>query len=283
MYKKNIYLLILLFAISSLYAQVGINTDNPQQLFHVDGQKNNPTTGSPSADQQKDDVVITVDGRLGIGTIAPTEKLDVNGRARIRVTDSLKHSIASPLYVDENGLVGKAITYKIAASVPSTSVRVIHSENFNKGSREPLYAWNDKFPVPVNTLNIKADNFSYLIPEEGDYMLSSSIFTYATFAEEDSTSSKLLFIGYDLEIQKKGETKWTRVAGTRKTFHRIGNIINETISIPTAIVRLDAGSHVRLVVYRTRDKNGVLQGDPIKNLYIGGLGQDQYKLNIKKL
>lgn len=282
MYKKNIYLLILLFAISSLYAQVGINTDNPQQLFHVDGQKNNPTTGSPSADQQKDDVVITVDGRLGIGTIAPTEKLDVNGRARIRVTDSLKNSMASPLYVDENGLVGKAITYKIAASVPSTSVRVIHSENFNKGSREPLYAWNDKFPVPVNTLDIKADNYSYVIPEEGDYMLSSSIFTYATFNNEDSTS-KLLFIGYDLEIQKKGETKWTRVTGTRKTFHRIGNSINETISIPTAIVRLDAGSHVRLVIYRTRDKNGVLQGDPIQNLYIGGLGQDQYKLNFKKL
>ena len=282
MYKKNIYLLILLFAVSSLYAQVGINTDNPQQLFHVDGQKNNPTTGSPSADQQKDDVVITVDGRLGIGTIAPTEKLDVDGRARIRVTDSLKNSIASPLYVDENGLVGKAITYKIAASVPSTTVRVIHSGNFNNGSREPLYAWNDKFPVPVNTLDIKADNYSYVIPEEGDYMLSSSIFTYATFNNEDSTS-KLLFIGYDLEIQKKGETKWTRVTGTRKTFHRIGNSINETISIPTAIVRLDAGSHVRLVIYRTRDKNGVLQGDPIQNLYIGGLGQDQYKLNFKKL
>ncbi|MDK7675735.1 hypothetical protein [Weeksella virosa] len=57
MYKRIFYHLILLFIASSLYAQVGINTDNPQQLFHIDGKKDNPPTDSPSADQQKNDVV----------------------------------------------------------------------------------------------------------------------------------------------------------------------------------------------------------------------------------
>jgi len=37
---------------SSLYSQVGINTVNPQAVFHIDGQKDNPSTGAPSTAQQ---------------------------------------------------------------------------------------------------------------------------------------------------------------------------------------------------------------------------------------
>jgi hypothetical protein len=62
----------LLLAGSSLFlAQVGVNTPNPQASLHIDGAKNNPATGVPSALQQIDDFAVTSTGSIGIGTIAP--------------------------------------------------------------------------------------------------------------------------------------------------------------------------------------------------------------------
>ncbi|SHE99213.1 hypothetical protein [Chryseobacterium sp. OV279] len=67
------------------FAQVGINTSNPQTSFHVDAAKDNPTSGVPSATQQANDFTVTNTGNVGIGTTAPTEKLDIiTGNARIR-------------------------------------------------------------------------------------------------------------------------------------------------------------------------------------------------------
>ncbi|TGN21340.1 hypothetical protein E4J94_17545, partial [Empedobacter tilapiae] len=84
--KKHLVILMSLFSSVTLFSQVGINTENPQQLFHTDGKSSaattNPTTGVPSVAQQVDDVVITNQGRVGIGVTTPTQSLDVNGRTR---------------------------------------------------------------------------------------------------------------------------------------------------------------------------------------------------------
>lgn len=54
--KKNIYLILILIASgNSLKAQIGINTEIPQTLFHVDPLRNNTGT-TPSTAQQLDDV-----------------------------------------------------------------------------------------------------------------------------------------------------------------------------------------------------------------------------------
>lgn len=64
--------------VSSLaYSQVGINTPNPQGVLHVDGAKDNPATGTPTAAQQANDVVVNSAGNLGIGLTSPANKLDV--------------------------------------------------------------------------------------------------------------------------------------------------------------------------------------------------------------
>ncbi|UKB78329.1 hypothetical protein [Chryseobacterium sp. MEBOG07] len=62
---------------SAGYAQVGINTTNPQATLHVDGGKDNPTTGAPTIAQQANDVVVTATGRIGIGTTTPSQKLEI--------------------------------------------------------------------------------------------------------------------------------------------------------------------------------------------------------------
>lgn len=80
---KNYFLLLGLLVGFCTYSQVGINTENPLQLFHVDGQKDNPATGSPDNAQQLNDVVITENGHIGIGTNNPARSLDIEGTARL--------------------------------------------------------------------------------------------------------------------------------------------------------------------------------------------------------
>lgn len=66
-----------------LSAQIGIYTSNPLQTLHIDGSKNNPSSGTPSAAQQTDDFVVTSLGNIGMGTINPTTKLEINNGSTI--------------------------------------------------------------------------------------------------------------------------------------------------------------------------------------------------------
>lgn len=85
-------ILLSTFISSFAFGQVGINTVNPQGVFHIDGAKNNPASGVPNTAQQADDFTVKANTGLGggtvsvgIGTTAPTESLDVaSGHVRIR-------------------------------------------------------------------------------------------------------------------------------------------------------------------------------------------------------
>lgn len=61
------------------FAQVGINTTNPQGIFNIDGKSSsattNPETGTPTALQLSDDFIVMPDGRVGIGAIPSTSAL----------------------------------------------------------------------------------------------------------------------------------------------------------------------------------------------------------------
>ncbi|UZU00081.1 hypothetical protein ODZ84_11145 [Chryseobacterium fluminis] len=75
---SKFYILSLTFVLSGLAkSQVGISTQNPQGTLHVDGAKDNPATGAPSASQAANDVVITSTGDMGVGTTVPDTKLHV--------------------------------------------------------------------------------------------------------------------------------------------------------------------------------------------------------------
>lgn len=75
---KNYIYILMLAAGSSFHAQIGINTQNPQASFHIDGAKDNPTTGTPSPTQAANDFAITSAGNIGIGNINPASKLVIN-------------------------------------------------------------------------------------------------------------------------------------------------------------------------------------------------------------
>lgn len=71
--KKNFLIIYLLFITIHLSAQVGINTTNPLGVWHIDpkGDTTSPTNGID------DDIVITTDGNIGIGTVNPPNKLSI--------------------------------------------------------------------------------------------------------------------------------------------------------------------------------------------------------------
>lgn len=72
--KKKILLLMGVFSIGiAIHAQIGINTDTPLALFHIDANRN---TISASAGVD-DDLVVNSLGNLGLGTTPPPNKVSV--------------------------------------------------------------------------------------------------------------------------------------------------------------------------------------------------------------
>jgi len=76
--RKILFITVLLIS-SLVLSQVGINTQNPQGMFHIDGKSTptttNPTTGTPTATQFSDDVVVKNTGNVGIGVTPNTNAM----------------------------------------------------------------------------------------------------------------------------------------------------------------------------------------------------------------
>lgn len=92
------------------FSQVGISTVNPIGTFHVDGGKDNPATGAPSVTQQLNDFNVTSTGNVGIGTVNPSQKLEIQTGgssdspvAGFKLTDGTQHD-KYVLTSDPNGI-----------------------------------------------------------------------------------------------------------------------------------------------------------------------------------
>lgn len=74
---KKSFIIPILIINSYCVAQVGINTSNPQGIFHIDGKKDNPSNASPTTTQQLNDFTVDQNGNVGIGTTEPKIKFEV--------------------------------------------------------------------------------------------------------------------------------------------------------------------------------------------------------------
>ncbi|WP_276965242.1 hypothetical protein [Chryseobacterium sp.] len=136
--KRNLLLAGLLTTFSLVVkSQVGINTANPQGVFNVDGLKNNPATGVPTAAQAKDDLVMTSNGNMGLGLTAPGTTLDVNGAITNRETalPVAGNTVSVPANVSLVRLTGTATgTVTITApAAPNAGQRMIIYNNTTGG------------------------------------------------------------------------------------------------------------------------------------------------------
>ncbi|MGK6341162.1 hypothetical protein ACMGDK_02920 [Chryseobacterium sp. DT-3] len=138
MMKKKLLLAGLFITFSFMVkSQVGVNTSRPQGVFNVDGLKNNPSTGTPTAVQVKDDLVMTSNGNVGLGLTAPGTTLDVNGAITNRETilAVTGNAVSVPINVSQVQLTGTAtatITIK-AFAAPNPGQRLIVYNNTKGG------------------------------------------------------------------------------------------------------------------------------------------------------
>jgi len=115
LFIMRIYFLFSIFLSSFTFAQVGIGTQNPQGLFNIDGAKDNATLGAPTSTQQLNDFVVLPDGKVGIGTTEPNQKLQVVGN--INFSGALMPNNSA-------GTAGQVLTSAGAGAVPTWSTAV---------------------------------------------------------------------------------------------------------------------------------------------------------------
>ena len=165
------------------YAQVGINTASPQGVFHIDGNKDNPTTGTPSVGQQSNDFsVIASSGlgtgaiKVGIGTTVPTQSLDIaNGNLRVRnINNSVGMANDKLLVADANGIIKVVGGDSFSASDSGNRVlNAVGGDDINAATD-----WNDN---EFTTLNLDelfdpqnaydSTTGVYTVPKDGLYFL----------------------------------------------------------------------------------------------------------------
>ena len=120
---RKIFLPLSIFCgISLINSQIGVGTQNPQGVFHVDGNKDNNSSGIPSIAQQSNDFVVSSGGYVGIGITNPTRKLDIKSTTTpaLRIEDGTQQA-GYVLMSDANGNgQWKALTQSIVGTFPAT-------------------------------------------------------------------------------------------------------------------------------------------------------------------
>lgn len=92
--KKILYTIALSFVSIMAFSQVGVNTSQPQGTFHIDATGTGTDSGS---------VIVTDSGNTGVGTLTPTQKLEVNGNMQVALTDSVKGNLTVDNKIIVNG------------------------------------------------------------------------------------------------------------------------------------------------------------------------------------
>ncbi|MDR4953623.1 hypothetical protein REB14_15700 [Chryseobacterium sp. ES2] len=114
--------------------------------------------------------------QVGINTTAPTKTLDVNGDARIRNLPTLTSSTVSPLFSDENGVLGKATIapQSQVAFNTSTNAFPFSASNYNTGAPQTIPITSGH--AVLNTIGATIGTSGrIMINQPGIYMLSGSV------------------------------------------------------------------------------------------------------------
>lgn len=145
----------LYLSISYSKAQVGINTSSPQTIFHVDGAKDNPSSGAPSSTQISNDVAITSAGEIGIGTLTPVTRIDTRSAT------------------NSDNSIGIGETSQTASAAGGGAVRY-NPLNGGKMQYSDGIVWQDLISSPTKAVvvaSLQAANFAVKIP----YQVSTGI------------------------------------------------------------------------------------------------------------
>ncbi|PXV69020.1 hypothetical protein CLV62_101287 [Dysgonomonas alginatilytica] len=103
--KQIVLTFLFTLSLGQVLPQIGINTENPSAMFHIDGAMDN--LASPTAAQILNDVVVTSAGNIGVGTVTPSVRLEIvkGASSPLRIVDGSTMT-AKVLESDANGVAG---------------------------------------------------------------------------------------------------------------------------------------------------------------------------------
>lgn len=292
--KKLIVLIVTVISVT-VFGQVGINTENPQQMFHTDGQKDNPATGTPTETQQLNDVVITENGQIGVGIIAPTEKIDVKGNIALSSdgneassikfyenseNGSNKITVKAPedfttdrnitlpsnepkngyvLITDASGNTSWGAVNPSVTTLASIALKTGASIPINPGPGENI---NKRFFQPFSDVVtddngvFDVDTGTYTAPQPGNYLITAYIVPNAAPGEY---TSPYFYYPVNLEVRKNcsGDPNAGEIImDTSAIRHATPNIgIRSSISV-SGMVTLQKDETLNLVVYLNGNQAG---------------------------
>ena len=248
--KKTFIVLSTIFCSSILYSQVGVNTQNPLNIFHVDGAKDNPLNitdpSNLTVSQQKNDFVITTEGKVGIGITTPNESLDVNGKVRIRSLDQLTNNNVYVVYADENGVLGKTAISPVSKLAFYTSKTLLNSSatTFNNGYEQviPIQSTDTE----INTIGNTLVNNYVKINEAGTYLIGGSV----NFTLSSSTVDSKIYTAINIQRSTDNGNTWTSISGARPVFAMFSNtkMIN-SYTLPITIGNLNPNDLIKIVFF----------------------------------
>ncbi|SFN95147.1 hypothetical protein SAMN05421594_4849 [Chryseobacterium oleae] len=170
MKMKTFYKGLIFFLPFFMQAQTGVFTKDPMQTFHVDAAKDN-TIVPPATPQILNDVVVTSDGKLGVGLLNPITKVDVRS-------------------ADQKGIIGLGTSTQTAAAAGGGAIR------YNAGNiiqYSDGVAWHN-LPMTLppkalvlanksialsltNNATTQVDGWSVLTDAQSNFTASSGTFT----------------------------------------------------------------------------------------------------------
>lgn len=230
MIKKTL-LFIISFSLGLSYAQVGVNTEDPQATLHIEGD-------------------------LIISNTSPK---------------SNDNSTLKPLFVDPDGNVVRSVTTQAVSPilVIQTNREVISSSStpniltaFNSGTAQS-FAFTPS-DITINNLGGSIQNGYIRIAETGIYQINSLI----NYLFGSAASGNNIFISITLQKSTNNGSTWSNVVGYRPIFtiNWPAGQGNPAI-LPTAITPLSAGNLLRYSFERTRS-GPTYQGNELTNLAI---------------
>lgn len=170
--KKKTLLLVGILSMGISYAQVGINTQNPQGVFHVDAKSDtNGTTGTG------DDIIVTSRGYMGIGTIEPKERLDLRGT--IRIVDGNQGTGNIFTAIDTNGTG----TWK-----PANTSAVIGTCTLRDQTRNYYSTYDEQIVYGSSSITMNNSQIALSIADE--YKLTVPTGKYLVFINQDVSNAE---------------------------------------------------------------------------------------------